>query len=189
MILFFRKYDKALGLVFALLTIGFLVLTGVNEAVFNWVFDRHHNQLSWYIRPLFLIPFCYFAFKKSWSGMFATIFLLFTSMFWFPKPAQSNQTVMEFLDMEKQWLSGDWDFSKVMMAFLVPLSFASLGMAFWKRSVRIGLTVLVLIAMGKMTWSVIYGGESGQSILIPAIIGLILCIGIVWWVVRKPEKQ
>ncbi len=186
MILFFRKYDKALSIAFALLTTGFFVLTIFNKDFFNWAFGRHHNQLSWYIRPLFLIPFCYFAFKKSWSGMSATIFFLFTSMFWFSKPAESNQSVVEFLEMEKEWLSGNWDFTKMAAALLIPLSFASLGMAFWKRSVRIGLTVLVLIAIGKMAWSVAYGGKSGQSIIVPATVGLLICIGIVWRVVRKP---
>lgn len=188
MILFFRKYDKALGLALALLTIGFLVLIIFNKDFFNWAFGRHHNQLSWYIRPFFLIPFCYFAFKKSWSGMSATIFLLFTSMFWFPKPAESNQSVVEFLKMEKGWLSGNWDFTKMAMTSLIPLSFVALGMAFWKRSVRIGLTILVLIAIGKMAWSVAYGGKSGQSIIVPAIVGLLICIVIVWRAVRKSAK-
>ncbi|WP_068618037.1 hypothetical protein [Paenibacillus tuaregi] len=188
MILFCRKYDKTLAMVFAVLTISFFVLTAISTDFFNWAFDRHHNQLSWYIRPVFLIPFCYFAFKKSWSGMTATIFLLFTSMFWFPKPEESNQSVMEFLEMEKGWLRGNWDFVKMIMALLVPLSFVSLGMAFWKRSVRIGLTVLVLIAMGKMAWSVAYGGKSGQSILVPAIVGLLICIAMVWWGIHKAKK-
>src|SRR5690554_5606161 len=118
MILFFRKYDKVLGLVFGLLTISFFMLSGFNSDFLNWAFDRHHNQLSWYIRPLFLIPFCYFAFNKSWTGMCATIFLLLTSMFWFPKPLETNHIVGEFLDMEKEWLSGDWDLAKISMSLL-----------------------------------------------------------------------
>ena len=40
-----------------------------------WAWDRHHNSLSWYIRPLFLIPF-YFAYQRSLRAIMA----------WFPAP-------------------------------------------------------------------------------------------------------
>ena len=39
----------------------------------NWAWARHHNPLSWYIRPLFILPFCYFAYRKSVRGMVATV--------------------------------------------------------------------------------------------------------------------
>ena len=29
----------------------------------------HHNVLSWYIRPLFLLPLCYFTRRRSCSGV------------------------------------------------------------------------------------------------------------------------
>ena len=51
----------------------------------SWSFERHHNILSWYIRPLFLLPFCYFAYKRSIQGIIITLIALFTSMFWFSK--------------------------------------------------------------------------------------------------------
>ena len=35
----------------------------------NWAWARHHNPLSWYIRPLFVLPFCYFAYKRSVWGV------------------------------------------------------------------------------------------------------------------------
>ena len=54
------KYDKTIAAIFAGLTIIFIILAMNSQPFFNRVFERHHNQLSWYIRPLFLIPFCYF---------------------------------------------------------------------------------------------------------------------------------
>jgi hypothetical protein len=27
----------------------------------SWAWARHHNILSWYVRPLFFLPFCFFA--------------------------------------------------------------------------------------------------------------------------------
>jgi hypothetical protein len=35
-----------------------------------WAWARHHNVLSWYIRPMFILPFIYFAQaerKACWS--------------------------------------------------------------------------------------------------------------------------
>ncbi len=47
----------------------------------SWARARHHNPLSWYIRPLFLLPFCYFAYKRSMWGIALTLLALATSMF------------------------------------------------------------------------------------------------------------
>ena len=52
-----------------------------------WAWARHHNILSWYIRPLFLLPFCFFAYRRSLLGITLTLVALATSMAWFPAPA------------------------------------------------------------------------------------------------------
>ena len=96
----FKKLDFILGMLFVVATIIFIVLFLTNDTFFNWAFERHHNILSWYIRPLFIIPMVVFAFKKSYTGIFASIFALFTSMFWFPVPATKSPQVMEFLAFE-----------------------------------------------------------------------------------------
>jgi hypothetical protein len=184
-----RDYDKLLGIVFGVLTLAFLILAFTNESFFNWAYARHQNQLSWYIRPLFLLPFSYFAYKRSWAGIMATIFLMLTSMFWFPKPSIVGEQVKQFLDMEKQWLTGDWGASKILMALLVPISLIALGMALWKRSLLLGISVIVLIAVGKMVWSVLFAGEAGKSIFIPAILGLGICVGLVYFGFRRLERK
>lgn len=184
-----RRYDKIIALIFGVLTLLFLILAFTNEGFFNWAYERHQNQISWYIRPLFLIPFCYFAYKRSWAGVFGTMFLLLTSMFWFPKPDVVSEQVKQFLEMEKEYLSGDWGLVKILISLLVPISLTALGVAFWKRSLWFGLSVIIFIAVAKMTWSVIFGGESGKSIFVPAIIGLVICIVLIYLGFKKMEKK
>ena len=181
--------DKIIAILFLALSILFIVLCMTNRDFFDWVFDRHHNQWSWYIRPVFLIPFCYFAYKHSWAGMSVTVFCLLTSMFWFNRPEVVSESVKEFLQFEKDWLYGEWDFNKVMLSITVPVSFAALGLAFWKRSLLMGLAVVVLMATGKIVWSIYYAGESGKSILIPAIIGLGICIALIYFGFRSLERR
>lgn len=181
----FRRYDKVMAVTFGILTVLFLIAAFTSEAFFAWAFERHQNQISWYIRPLFLVPFCYAAYKRSWAGIFSTMFLLLTSMFWFPKPDVVSEQVQEFLEMEIQYLSGDWSLAKILISSLVPVSLLALATAFWKRSLWFGLSVLIFIALAKMTWSVVYAGEAGPSIFAPAIIGLLVGIFFVYLGFRK----
>ncbi len=183
------KYDKTIAAIFAGLTIIFIILAMNSQSFFNWVFERHHNQLSWYIRPLFLIPFCYFSYKRSWTGVMATIFALFTSMFWFNKPEVVNEQVVGFLKYEKEWLSKSWETGDVLLALTVPFSFFLLALAFWKRSLWMGLAVVILMASGKIFWSIQSAGESGKSIIIPAVLGLALCFGLILLGFKRLEKK
>ena len=184
----FRRYDKSIAALFALLT-AFFFIAFKNEAFSTWAWERHQNLLSWYIRPLFLLPFCYSAYKRSWAGVFATVFLVLTSMFWFPKPDIVNDQVQEFLKLEIDYLTGSWNLAKILLSSLVPISLAALATAFWKRSLWLGIAVLVFIAVAKMLWSVIYGGEAGRSILVPAVLGLLICVVLVYRGFRKLERR
>lgn len=184
-----KKYDKQLGFLFFILTVLLIILAMTNKGFFDWAFERHQNQLSWYIRPLFIIPFCYFAYKRSWAGIMVTMFMVFTSMFWFPKPAVVSNQVAEFLEMEKEYLTGGWGLSKVLIALLIPASLSALAAAFWKRSLLVGMAVMVFIALAKISWSVVWGGESGKSVLVPAMVGLVICIILVFIGFKKMEKS
>lgn len=185
----FLNKDKTVALIFMALTITFIVVSMTNQAFFDWVFDRHHNQWSWYLRPVFLIPFCYFSYKHSWTGVSITVFCLFTSMFWFSKPEVVSENVMTFLQFEKDWLYGIWDYKKVLLAITVPVSFIALGLAFWKRSLIMGLGVVVLMATGKIIWSIYNAGEAGKSIIVPALVGLLLCVSLIYYGFKKLEKK
>ena len=46
-----------------------------------------------------------------------------------------------------------------------------------------------LIAVLKMTWSVLAAGDSGFGVFAPAIIGLLLCTVLVWYGFRRAEKR
>ena len=181
--------DKIIALIFMLLTIIFIVVSMTNQTFFDWVFDRHHNQWSWYVRPIFLIPFCYFSYKHSWAGVSITVFCLFTSMFWFNKPEVVSENVMAFLKFEKDWLYGVWGYKKMLLAITVPVSFMALGLAFWKRSLFMGLGVVVLMATGKIIWSIYNAGEAGKSIIVPALIGLLLCVGLIYYGFKRLDKK
>lgn len=181
--------DKLIASLFLALTVLFVVVSMTNKTFFDWVFDRHHNQWSWYLRPIFLIPFCFFAYKRTWAGISITVCCLFTSMFWFNKPEVVSESVASFLQFEKDWLYGEWDFKKIMLIITAPISFFALGLAFWKRSLVMGIAVVVLMATGKMIWSVQNAGEAGKSVIVPALIGLLICSGLIYVGFKKLERK
>ena len=183
-----RKYDKVIAIIFGLFTLA-IIMAMTNKDFFSWAWARHHNILSWYIRPLFLIPFCYFAYKRSWAGISATIFLLISSMFWFLEPGMASEQVNQFLQVEIDYLNAPWGIGKILMTLIVPISLFALGAAFWKRNLIFGISVIVFIALAKILWSVVFGGESGMSILAPAIIGLIICVILIYFGFRRSEKN
>jgi hypothetical protein len=103
-----KMKDRTLALGFGCLILILIILACTSKPFFDWAYERHQNQMSWYIRPLFLIPFCYFAYKHSLAGIMATVFLLLTSMFWFAGPAVVPDDIRQFLQFEKdcRWHSG-----------------------------------------------------------------------------------
>ena len=183
-----KQKDILKGAFFLVLTFAFVFISMTHKPFFDWAFERHQNPISWYIRPLFLIPFCFFAYKRSLTGVGVTTFCLFTSMFWFPKPEMVSSQSVEFLQYEKEYLQGTWNTSKIILTLLVPISMTALALAFWKRSLRLGIGIIILIAIGKILWSILNAGESGYSILVPAIIGLFLCVGLIYWTLKKLDK-
>ena len=88
--------------------------------------------------------------------------------------------LQQFLQFEQQYLQGDWTPGKVLLTLLVPLSLAALAAALWRRNVWLGVSVLALIAVAKSLWSVVFAGEAGAKVLLPAAVGLVLCGGCLW---------
>lgn len=184
-----KKMDFILGTLFAVATVVFVILFLTNDMFFNWAFARHHNILSWYIRPILIIPIVLFAFKKTLTGIFASVFALFTSMFWFPAPAASSPQVLSFLAYEMEYLKGVWTAPKIIMSLSVPIFFIALIIAAWKRNWKWLLGVVIAAALLKILWSVAFSGEAGMSILKPAIAGLTLCISALYYFKKRQKAK
>lgn len=180
-----KTYDKLFGALFAVASIAIIVFFFSSEPFFEWAFARHHNTLSWYIRPLFIIPIVLGAFKKSYTVISASIFCLFTSMFWFPEPAKANEHVVEFLNFEKAYLTSGWTADKVFVAIAVILFFAFLIYTTWNRKWQWLLFVIVISALLKVIHSIIFSGNSGLSIVKPAISGVVICVLAIWLLLKK----
>jgi hypothetical protein len=173
-----------------LVALGVVALTGRTDEFAAWAWDRHHNVLSWYVRPLFLLPFCYFAYKQSLWGITLTVVALATSMFWFPAPERADPGAAEFLAVEREYLTSDWSLWKALLALIVPTSFAALAVAFWKRSLVWGLAVINAMVLVKVVWSFYFGEASGGLTLLPsAVVGLAVCDAVILYVVRRMHRR
>lgn len=155
----------------------------------EWAWQRHHNILSWYIRPLFLLPLAWFAWRRSGFGITLTLVALATSMFWFPAPATPDPRVEEFLAFEQEWLTGQWTPAKVALTLVVPVGLAAYCLAFWRRSVRWGLALLNLMAVGKLVWGVAAGSGTGWAMTVPLLSGLLLCDIVMLSVLRRRPRK
>jgi hypothetical protein len=176
-------------LVLALLAGAVLAATETLDGFLSWAWERHHNVLSWYIRPLFLLPLAYFAYRRSLSGIVLTLVAIATSMFWFPAPERVDPRVEAFLAFEREWLTGEWTTEKMVLALTVPLIVGVLCLAFWKRSLAWGLVIINAIAVMKMVWGVIDGAGSGWVMLGPALSGLLICNAVVLYAARRVRAR
>jgi hypothetical protein len=178
-------------LAMVLVAAGVVAATGTTGEFIAWAWERHHNVLSWYIRPLFLLPFFllpfyFFAYRRSLLGMTLTLLALATSMFWFPAPAEVSPAVSEMLAAEREYPTADWTLWKVLMALVVPASFAALGLAFWKRSLVYGLALITAAILIKIGWTFAFGTEAGAMSRLPAaVLGLVACDALILYAMRR----
>lgn len=152
---------------------AFLLVFFTNDGVFEWAFRRHQNTLSWVVRPLLILPFCFFAYRRSLNGMLATILAILTSMFWFPAPMEVDPRVAEFLAMERARLKAGFDLQNIAAIVFVAAFLVALAVAFWRRSLVWGGAVAVLGAVGKSAWSVLASPEGGSAVLPFAAAGVV----------------
>lgn len=149
----------------------------------EWAWARHHNEWSWYVRPLFLLPFAWFAWRRQAAGLALTLLLLPTSLFWFPAPAEPSPQVLAYLAWERDFVLQGQPLLQALVVALVIAFLAGLAAAFWTRRWAWGLAVLNAGTLLKLVFSVVWGGETGWAVLVPALATLALCNGAVLAVV------
>ena len=153
----------------------------------DWAFARHLNPLSWYIRPIFLIIICYFAYKRSWKGLFITFILMTSSMVWFPAPETIDPQMQVVLEYEKMLLSNP--LSAVITIFLGVIFVVLACMAFWKHSLLMGLVILNTMLIGKIIFGLLFTGENGWAPIGNTIFGLIIVNGIGFYLYNRMKKK
>jgi hypothetical protein len=178
------------ALALVLLAVVGMAATGTLDEFVAWAWERHHNVLSWYIRPLFFLPFCFFAYRRSLFGMTLTLVALATSMAWFPATEATGPAVAEMLAAEEEYLTGDWTVLKVLLALIVPITFAALGLAFWKRSLVWGLAVINGAVLIKTGWTFVLSTGAGAMAHLPAaVLGLAVLNAVILYVRHRMRKR
>ncbi|MFC1599847.1 hypothetical protein ACFL3T_02350 [Patescibacteria group bacterium] len=97
-------------------------------------------------------------------------------MFWFPVPTEINPQVIQFLEMEKEYLTSGLDITKILFIGVVIAFFASLALAFWKKSIKIGIGIAVSAAILKSFWSVVMSPDGGTTVIPFAIGGFVALV-------------
>lgn len=158
------------------------------SSILEWVWARHHNEWSWYVRPLFLLPYCYFAWRRSWAGLLVTVALFPTSLAWFPAPEHPAPHVQAYLAWERAFfIEGD---GRVLagLAATVALYLWALAAAFWFRSWALGLFVINAGIALKIAVSLGFGGVAGRGAILPSLVtAAIVNAGILLWRWRRKQ--
>ncbi|WP_157716256.1 hypothetical protein [Roseivirga echinicomitans] len=155
----------------------------------NWIWDRHQNLFSWYSRPLFIIPACYFAYHHKLWHTGAWMALMFASLFWFSAPQQVSESVQAYLEWEnKLFFNGDSIVPLVVLIAGVLAFLFGLFYAFYRRNMWYGLLVFNIGTLLKIFVSLTWGKETGVTAIVPSLSSM-LFINIVAWLLWKRTKK
>jgi hypothetical protein len=155
----------------------------------DWAWARHQNPLSWYVRPLFILPFCYFAYRRSVPGIVLTLVAVTSSMFWFPAPATPDPRAVALLDAERQYVRGPLTVESVVLTALIPIWFVALA---WSARRRAWLAMAAVIGAGtllKMAWLFREAGSNAWLVVPPVALGTTLCFGVLYFAARRRVSQ
>ncbi len=155
----------------------------------EWIWNRHQNQFSWYSRPLFIIPACYFAYKQQLGFVIAMMALLGTSLFWFAPPTEVSETISQYLAWERQmFFDPENRIPIIILSISVLLFLFLLFYAFWQKSFWIGLLVLNIGNLLKIGVSILFGGETGMASIVPTLSSMVI-INIIAFIIWKMKKS
>lgn len=140
-----------------------------------WIWDRHQNLFSWYSRPLFIIPACYYAYRHKLWYTVGFMVLMFTSLFWFAAPTEVSPYVSDYLAWEKEFFLVSESVAPLVLLVVAVVGFlAGLFYAFYTRSLWYGLLLINAGTLLKVIVSVGFGGESGFSSVVPSLSSLMI---------------
>ncbi|TFG27959.1 hypothetical protein EU528_11975 [Candidatus Thorarchaeota archaeon] len=151
--------------------IGELILGGTN-GLFEKLWKRHRNPISWVLRPVFGIVWFYGAWIQNiWIVLFC-VFGLATSWFWFPEPKESPRWVLRFLEIEKEYVTPPWTYKKVVPFGMIFVFLGLFTWVLWFQDLILGAAILIFGFFFKAIWSYIVAKDSGLPITILSISAL-----------------
>lgn len=170
----FDRFAALIVVVALLFSIALLVNAYfAGENIGAWVWDRHQNQFSWYSRPLFLVPACYYAYRRKLGLIVGFMAMLFCSLFWFAAPENVSEHISGYLEWEKQLFF--LNKSRVpIFTLLTAVSVFLVGLfsAIWYRNFWLGLFLINAGTLMKIVVSITLGKEFGAAAVIPALSSL-----------------
>lgn len=150
-----------------------------------WIWERHQNQFSWYSRPLFIIPACYYAFRQNLWLCAGFMLLMLCSLFWFEAPESVSGHVVNYLEWEKQLFFANESVLPLLFLLVGVIAFLFvLFYAFWQRNPWMGLLVINTGTLLKIAVSIVFGKEAGLAAIVPSVSSLVV-INLVAYVVWR----
>ena len=140
------------------------------EPLLDWAWARHHNEWSWYIRPVFVLAFCAASwFRKPFLIVSLAVFFPLSAVI-FPAPEHPKPHVVEFLLAERQLLEALTAVQFATFVLAVSLFLTLLAAAFWKRNLWLGVLVANLGGAAKLLFGYWAWGETGSAAILPTLV-------------------
>lgn len=161
-----------------------------HELIADWAWARHHNEWSWYIRPFIMIGFCVAAWYRHRMAVVVIAVFFPISAVIFPAPDKPKPYVVEFLKAERELLEALTSLELVAFSVLVVIFLWLLALAFWRRSLGLGLIVANLGGAIKLSFGYVMWGETGGVALLPTLLTALVfnSVFVAGWFINKRRR-